>query len=146
MKGKACKESIAGGAWLLSVKKHLPQYLLRGQGNHMQISCEETGGTMVARVCEDRVDAAVAIHFKERMREILQKPSERIVLDMSRVDFLDSSGLGAVVAVMKLAGPERRLELAALTPTVQKVFRLTRMDQVFTIHAEVPQTGGDDGR
>lgn len=112
----------------------------------MQISCEETGGTMVARVCEDRVDAAVAIHFKERMREILQKPSERIVLDMSRVDFLDSSGLGAVVAVMKLAGPERRLELAALTPTVQKVFRLTRMDQVFTIHAEVPQTGGDDGR
>ncbi|MFC0279598.1 STAS domain-containing protein [Falsigemmobacter intermedius] len=112
----------------------------------MQISCEETGGTMVARVCEDRVDAAVAIHFKERMREIFQKPSERIVLDMSRVDFLDSSGLGAVVAVMKLAGPERRLELAALTPTVEKVFRLTRMDQVFTIHAEVPQAGGDDGR
>jgi len=112
----------------------------------MQISCEETGGTMVARVCEDRVDAAVAFHFKERMREILQQPSARIVLDLSRVGFLDSSGLGAVVAVMKLAGPERPLELAGLTPTVQKVFRLTRMDQVFTIHPEAPQAGGADGQ
>lgn len=112
----------------------------------MQISCEESGGAMVARVCEDRVDAAVAIHFKERMREILQTPADRIVLDLSRVDFLDSSGLGAVVAVMKLAGPERRFELAGLTPTVRKVFRLTRMDQVFTIHAEVPQAGGVDGQ
>ncbi|RRH78547.1 STAS domain-containing protein [Falsigemmobacter faecalis] len=111
----------------------------------MQISCEETGGAMVARVCEDRVDAAVALRFKERMREILQNPSERIVLDLSQVGFLDSSGLGAVVAVMKLAGPERRLELAGLTPTVQKVFRLTRMDQVFTIHPGVPQAGRGDG-
>ena len=32
----------------------------------------------------------------------------------------------------------RRLELAALTPTVAKVFRLTRMDTVFTIHDSVP--------
>jgi anti-sigma B factor antagonist len=50
------------------------------------------------------------------------------------VHFLDSSGLGAVVGVMKLLAPERRLELAGLTPTVAKVFRLTRMDSVFTIH------------
>lgn len=34
----------------------------------------------------------------------------------------------------KLLGPDRALELSSLTPTVEKVFRLTRMDSIFTIH------------
>jgi len=62
-----------------------------------------------------------------------------VLLDLSRVAFLDSSGLGAVVAVMKLIGPERKLELVGLTPTVAKVFRLTRMDTIFTIHPALPE-------
>ena len=110
----------------------------------MEISCEQIGSALVARVGEDRVDAAVAIRFKERMREVLQNAPDRVVLDLSRVDFLDSSGLGAVVAVMKLAGSGRKFELAGLTPTVQKVFRLTRMDQVFTIHPQAPVAGAAD--
>ena len=89
------------------------------------------------RALGDRIDAAGAIQFKERMREIIQEPSTRVVLDMSTVGFLDSSGLGAVVAVMKALGPIRRLELSGLTATVEKVFRLTRMDSIFTIHASL---------
>lgn len=104
----------------------------------MEITCEQIGDALVARVLAARIDAAVAIRFKDVMREVLQTPAPRVLLDLSRVDFLDSSGLGAVVAVMKLAGPARSLELAGLTPTVQKVFRLTRMDQVFTIHPAAP--------
>lgn len=87
---------------------------------------------------EDRIDAAGAIQFKDRMRELTIGTTGRVILDLSRVAFLDSSGLGAVVAVMKLLGPDRKLELAGLTPTVEKVFRLTRMDTVFTIHPHVP--------
>jgi anti-sigma B factor antagonist len=67
------------------------------------------------------------------------EPSERVVLDMSNVGFLDSSGLGAVVSVMKALGPVRRLELSGLTATVEKVFRLTRMDSVFIIHKSLPE-------
>ena len=102
----------------------------------MDIVSDHIGDALVARVRETRIDAAVAIRFKDRMREVLADPgpAARVVLDLSRVDFLDSSGLGAVVAVMKMLAPERRLELAGLTPTVEKVFRLTRMDTIFTIH------------
>lgn len=93
---------------------------------------------LVVTAMEARIDAAGAIRFKDRMRELVQDPAPRVVLDLSQVTFLDSSGLGAVVAVMKLLGPSRVLELSGLTPTVQKVFRLTRMDSVFTIHDHVP--------
>ena len=104
----------------------------------MDLKTEAHDDLLIVRAMEDRIDAAGAIQFKEQMRTICQNPLPRVMLDLSRVAFLDSSGLGAVVAVMKLLGPGRRLELAALTPTVAKVFRLTRMDTVFTIHDSVP--------
>ena len=49
-----------------------------------------------------------------------------------------SYDFGEVVAVLKLLAPDRKLELSGLTPTVQKVFRLTRMDSIFVIHDGVP--------
>lgn len=103
----------------------------------MDLATETQDDLLIVRAREDRIDAAGAIQFKEQMRTICQSPQQRVMLDLSRVAFLDSSGLGAIVAVMKLLGPGRRLELAALTPTVAKVFRLTRMDTVFTIHDSV---------
>lgn len=100
----------------------------------MQLEQSPHGDTLVVRVAEDRIDASTAIQFKDAMQAATVAARTRIVLDLSRVSFLDSSGLGAVVAVMKFCAPEIRLELAGLTPIVAKVFRLTRMDQVFRIH------------
>ncbi len=100
----------------------------------MELTHKDVNGTRLIEAQGDRLDAAVAIRFKDDMRTLTGDGPERIVLDMKNVEFLDSSGLGAVVAAMKQAGPARRLELAGLTPTVEKVFSLTRMDTVFTIH------------
>ncbi|WP_028913764.1 STAS domain-containing protein [Pseudorhodobacter ferrugineus] len=104
----------------------------------MDLTATAHGALLVISICENRIDAASAIQFKERMREVTQTPSDRVLLDLSQVQFLDSSGLGAVVGVMKLLGADRKLELSGLTPTVAKVFRLTRMDSVFTIHPTLP--------
>lgn len=100
----------------------------------MNLTHQDIGDTRLIEVREPRIDAAVAIQFKDLMRGLTESGPERIVLDMSAVDFLDSSGLGAVVAAMKAVGTGRRLELAGLTGMVEKVFTLTRMDSVFTIH------------
>lgn len=107
----------------------------------MQLAVERRGETVVVRVVEPRLDAAVAIAFKEAMRQAAGGGEPRVLLDLSSVVFLDSSGLGAIVAVMKLLGPQRRLELTGLTPSVEKVFRLTRMDSVFTIHDDAADGG-----
>ncbi|MDJ0826582.1 MAG: STAS domain-containing protein [Rhodobacter sp.] len=102
----------------------------------MRLARQEFGEAVLVTVEEPRIDAAVAIQFKDRLRELAGEGPGRVVLDLGQVEFLDSSGLGAVVAAMKQLGANRKLELAALTPTVEKVFRLTRMDTVFTIHAQ----------
>ncbi len=100
----------------------------------MQLQTQTRPNVISVTVLEDRIDAATAIQFKEKMRDATKDGPLRVVLDLARVQFLDSSGLGAIVAVKKLLGPDRSLELCGLTPTVEKVFRLTRMDKIFTIH------------
>ncbi len=103
----------------------------------MDFSCNETSDVLFVKVEAERIDAAAAISFKESMREITGKSAaSHVVLDLSKVGFIDSSGLGAIVAVMKLMGGTTRLDLAGLTPTVDKVFRLTRMDSIFTIYEQ----------
>lgn len=103
----------------------------------MDLIVEEQAGIDIVRVNARRIDAAVAILFKDEMRAATEQGQGRVILDLAQVDFLDSSGLGAVVAAMKQLGADRPLELAALSSTVEKVMKLTCMDRVFTIHASV---------
>ena len=100
----------------------------------MELTRQTFDDVLVVKVCEDRIDAVVAIQFKDALREAATDAPSRIVLDLSQVAFMDSSGLGAVIGVMKQLAPTRKLELAALSTAVEKVFRLTRMDKVFAIH------------
>ncbi len=108
----------------------------------MNLESERSGDTLMVRVCEPRIDAAVAVQFKDAFRAIAADAPANVVLDLQQVDFLDSSGLGAIVAAMELLAPNHRLELAALSETVAKVFRLTRMDTVFTIYPDVDSAMG----
>lgn len=99
----------------------------------MTLSSRIEDDIRIISVEADRIDAAMAIRFKDDMRNETADGPDRVVLDLSQVNFIDSSGLGAIVASMKQLGRNRRLELAGLTPTVEKVFRLTRMDTIFTL-------------
>lgn len=100
----------------------------------MQLDTALYDGFMVVTVLEDRLDAAIALDFKDSMRDLTMEAPARVILDLENVRFLDSSGLGAVIGAMKQLGNKRKLELAALNPAVEKVFRLTRMDSIFVIH------------
>lgn len=99
----------------------------------MEVSARIEGQMQIVSILESRIDAAVALEFKEAMRTATAERSETVVLDLGQVDFIDSSGLGAIVATMKHLAPTRSLVLAGLTPAVDKVFRLTRMDSVFSM-------------
>ncbi|SRR6056297_292793 len=87
-------------------------------------------------VGDARIDSSVAIRFKDLMRTLTETGPDHVILDLSSVTFIDSSGLGAVVGALKQLPSGKRLDLAGLTRDVANVFRLTRMDTVFTIHPD----------
>lgn len=107
----------------------------------MDLTSETHGDVTIIRAPGSRIDAAGAIRFKDAMRDLCNRATDRVVLDLAQVEFIDSSGLGAIVAAMKQLRDGQALDLAALNPNVAKVFRLTRMDSVFTIHATADPPG-----
>ncbi|WP_081973255.1 STAS domain-containing protein [Paracoccus sanguinis] len=104
----------------------------------MGFTIEDLADGVLVRVLDARLDAAQAIRFKDRLREVVARDGPRIVLDLSRVEFMDSSGLGAILAIRRGLPATHQLEVAALGPNVDRVFQLTRMDTVFTIHKAAP--------
>ncbi len=113
------------------------------EGEHaMKLDVTEVGGDLLVRVLDDRIDAAAAVQFRDAMRSATEAGHARVVLDLSRVAFVDSSGLGAIIAVLKHLGSDRTLELASLQPAVAKVFRLTRLDEIVKVHPETAAAFG----
>lgn len=109
----------------------------------MDIESDTRDGVLLITVNEPRIDAAGSVAFKERVRAIVHDFEGRVIVDLAQVEFLDSSGLGALVAIMKMLGG-RRLELACCGVAVSKVLALTRMDKIFVLHDAVPAGLGRD--
>lgn len=105
----------------------------------MDLIHAQQGEYLVVTVNAMRIDASAALEFKDSMNTI-DESNSKILLNLEQVEFIDSSGLGAVVSVMKHMGKGRKMDLCALTPTLEKVFRLTRMDSIFQSarHLSVP--------
>ncbi|MGR3541619.1 MAG: STAS domain-containing protein [Hasllibacter sp.] len=104
----------------------------------MELERRDSPEGTVLTVAAARIDAAAAIAFKDAFRDGTAGGEGDVVLDLGRVEFVDSSGLGAIVAAMKMLAPGRRLDLAAPGPAVGKLFRMTRMDRVFRIRDAAP--------
>lgn len=107
----------------------------------MDIEGTARDDVLLLTVNASRIDASSCVAFKERVRALVAGSQGRVMIDLRQVEFLDSSGLGALVAIMKMLGG-RRLELAGCGVAVRKVLTLTRMDKVFTLHDAPPGASG----
>jgi anti-sigma B factor antagonist len=84
------------------------------------------------------LDAANAPELRSEVGAVLVRCS-RLVFDMSRVEFVDSSIIGALVGLLRRArAAGGDIKLVALTPNVETIFEITRLQRVFSIHASVP--------
>ena len=112
----------------------------------MQLIKSKTGSDVILTVDAERIDAANAVYLKDAFATCIASEPGRIVMDLEAVTFMDSSGLGAMVAAMKQLDAPRKLELCNLQPAVAKVFNLTRMYTVFLIHDDLASANlVDDG-
>lgn len=99
----------------------------------MQLHTTQSGADTIVTVQASRLDASFAPQFKTDMMEIVNGGARRIVLDMSAVKLIDSSGLGTLVSILKALNGQGSIVIRGASPTVLGLFKLTRMDRVFTI-------------
>jgi anti-sigma B factor antagonist len=95
-------------------------------------------GLVVVGFEDPRIDAANSPTLRKELVELIESGAGRLVLDLRNVRFIDSSGLGMIVTLLKRAGMRGGIAICHLQPAVLATFRLARMDRVFPIFADVP--------
>lgn len=102
----------------------------------------EKGVTVIAP--SGRLDVAGVPALKAAVSEAVGNGLPRLVIDMEGVSFVDSSGLGSVVAALKQARSSKGdLRLAAPNQQVRVVLELTTLDRVFPYYATVEDALSD---
>jgi anti-sigma B factor antagonist len=97
----------------------------------MRFEERKTGDVFIAKVLESRIAADVAARFKADLIDYVNKGHRKFVLDLSEVTFIDSSGLGALIASLKVIGDDGEIALCGAREAVASMFKLTRMNKVF---------------
>ena len=101
----------------------------------MQLKIIDQPGCLYFKVQAERIDAAAAVQFKYLMRRALTPSLQQKIVDLEQVNFIGSTGLGALISLQKAQQNASKLTICSLNPQVAKVFKLTRMDEVLDIYA-----------
>ena len=88
---------------------------------------------------EGELDLASAPRLKWTLVDALDAGRSLLVVDMSRVSFMDSTALGVLVAVNRGLRPDARLSIVCSGEVVSKIFQLSGMDGVFAIFPTLEQ-------
>lgn len=106
----------------------------------MAVAARKLSDLSVVELEGPRLDASTADTFKVDLKDLIDTGERRVVLDFKNIQFMDSSGLGAIVGCLKYMGTGGTIEIARPSDAVMKVLKLTRMNKVFTI-LEAPPAG-----
>ena len=81
------------------------------------------------------VDLYTAPEFKQQLLEVVGQGASDVVVDLSDTTFIDSTSLGVLVGgVKRLRAQDGRLSLVCSDRNIRKIFEITGLDRVFTIH------------
>lgn len=100
----------------------------------MELTSEKAGNVTIVTLQADSLDASNTNEFKRGVGTLVE-PKVKVILDLGRVQFIDSSGCGAILSYLRqlnTAGGD--LKLCAVSKPVRSLFELVRMHRILDIY------------
>src|SRR6201994_1811682 len=112
-----------------------------GEGEEMELTLnvhsDAPGFTVIAVGGE--IDVYTAPKLREKLISLVDDGSYQLIVDMEAVEFLDSTGLGVLVGGLKrVRAHDGWIDLVCSQGRILRIFRITGLNKVFTIHDSVP--------
>ena len=83
----------------------------------------------------DRFNALITEPVKEDLKSLFNKPETKLILNLEGIRFIDSSGFGVFLSILKTANNNHgQFKLCNIEPEVMELFRLLQLHNVFEIH------------
>ena len=99
----------------------------------MEFQRKEEGSVVVLKL-SGRLDLASGATLKDEIKNLSKSEQTLIHLNLEEVDFINSSGLGVLVSIMKEIRMQKgRLTLSNLVSYVQEIFEITQLSHIFEI-------------
>lgn len=99
----------------------------------MQINIDEKEGVSICRI-DGEVDVNTAPQVKKAFERLIKDKKDKIIINMEKVDYIDSSGLATLVELLKnFRKYGARLKLVSLAAKVKSLFEITKLEKLFDI-------------
>lgn len=100
----------------------------------LSLDARQSDGRTIVSVGGE-IDVYTAPKLRDVISELVAEGNYRLIIDLEKVDFLDSTGLGVLVGGLKKARVhDGSVELICSQERLLKIFRITGLAKVFTIH------------
>jgi anti-anti-sigma factor len=100
----------------------------------MIIETEEVKGVVVFSI-EGELDALTSFDVSREFRKYAEQDVMRFVFDLDKLDYINSSGLGTLIALLKRVRSQKGdIKLANLRPHILDLFELTKFNHIFEIY------------
>ncbi len=100
----------------------------------MEYQIIENDGVHVVKIISDKIVYANSNDFKSAMIDLILKGCNRLLLDLSNVQFIDSRGLGVFISIFKNIEGNGILGICAANETIDKVFEVTKLNKLFKFY------------
>jgi anti-sigma B factor antagonist len=103
---------------------------------NFDITTEQLGEGNHVISLSGEVDLYTAPEFKQQLLEVISQGARTVIVDLTNTTFIDSTTLGVLVGGVKRLRPnDGQLSLVCDDRNITKIFEITGLDRVFTIHA-----------
>jgi len=106
---------------------------------NLDLETEKRGGTSIVSL-RGEIDVYTAPRLRQALIDLVEEGATDIVVDLSAIDFLDSTGLGVLVGGLKrVKSNEGELKLVVTQDRIMKIFDITGLSKVFPIFATLDE-------
>ncbi len=99
------------------------------------INIEKINDVLVVSLDKDtKLNVAISQKFKVEVTSFIDQPNMKIIIDLGGVDYIDSSGFGALLSVLRASkNQDAQLKLCKISPEVMELVKLLQLHSVFDI-------------
>ncbi len=102
---------------------------------NLKIDTSSLGENMSVIALEGEVDVYTAPQLKQQIITMLDSNITNIIVDLTNVEYLDSTALGVLIGGLKrLRERDGSLDLVIPNPRIRRIFEITGLDKIFDIH------------
>ena len=109
------------------------------EGIRLETALKDIDGFVVVEVSGE-VDVYTATALREALNEVVDNGQNHVIVNMEHVKYMDSSGFGTLLSVMKRVRPDGgSVNLVSCNNAIDRMLKITRLNTVFRMHGSLDE-------